>query len=1181
MTCVKCHTPDGFRDYIGADETYDPNTNTCSTQYGTYKGLPGCTTKACACDDYVNMDSDYITFVTADVNTSTSTIDISPEYIGQGHVFEAGDAVTLSVAPQSGTGVLGKLPGGLMATTYYTIPGADDNHIKLAYTSNGARASGAATGTFTDSSISSSTITIANGHGFATGDTVQLTSTGTLPGGLALATTYYVIKSSALAIKLATTYENAVLGTKITLTPGGGGTHTVSSVQTPVTISTATCTGTCFIKYSPAFLPSDVNTSTGAITIANHPFKTGAYVQVSSSQVSPFLSYTFDASNADTSADSVTVVGHPFGSGDKLTLGGSVSFTLADPALDTISAVNHPFTTGDAVMLSGSSLPAGLPGGTYYVVVSDAYNIQLASSYANAIASTPVVVDITATGSGTLSTYLPTGLSSGTVYAIKVDANTLKFARTYNDSVGAGSKSCLSSAVSSSTIMLEGHRFATGDAVQLTTTGSLPTNLSTGTTYYVIKVDGENIKLASSYANAVAGTNLSIGGGSGTHTITSSVNPIDITAVGTGRATIVSANNYYVIKVDSNTIKLASSLANANAGAYIVPTRAGQGTHTIKQVNMSYEPEFHHLTCETCHNDKTSDYISGFSTKLAPGVSLSFNREGFCVRCHGGRSGKEGKPLVDAYVSGVSDSDTAIREDNSNSVVTASTAVTTFNATTAVDTATETITLTSMPFSTGNLVFLTGTCPTGLSTNTSYFVYVIGPTTIKLAVDATKAAAGTAVDITGTAVGTCTINMNTITYTTWPQNWGTTIGGITSSATARNAAPTSHNRPSALIFLGTTGQGGYEYASHTYSAKNAHAPEMPNCIYCHNPHSLKVQVSRCADCHAQVDASDVTTTRDIRLSGTPDYDGDGNVTEGVRDELDGIKDKLLATIVTYGTATGKPVEVWAASDSEDPDEGGAAVAFKYTRYLTASAVTSSGGKIQIAIPNHGLTTAAAVTFQGSGTLPTGLTATTPDSTTTTSYYVIVVNANAIKLASSASNASAGTAISYTDSGSGLFKLQASYANFYTVRSTKATYNYILLSRDVGYYAHNARYSGQLMYDSMEDLNTGITTLQASTAVTFNDAAVNTSTDLITLTAHGLGDKAAVVLSNSGGALPTGITAGTVYYLIWQSVDSFKLATSYDNAVAGTAMHITAAAGGGTHTIKVSPISQTSMVRPNP
>lgn len=57
--------------------------------------------------------------------------------------------------------------------------------------------------------------------------------------------------------------------------------------------------------------------------------------------------------------------------------------------------------------------------------------------------------------------------------------------------------------------------------VRFTTTVTLPTGISLATDYYVIKLTDTTCKLASSYANAVAGTPISIttGTGSGTHTI--------------------------------------------------------------------------------------------------------------------------------------------------------------------------------------------------------------------------------------------------------------------------------------------------------------------------------------------------------------------------------------------------------------------------------------------------------------------------------------------------------------------------------------------------------------------------------------------------------------------------------------------------------------------------------------
>lgn len=59
---------------------------------------------------------------------------------------------------------------------------------------------------------------------------VQVSTTTTLPGGLAAATNYYVIQVSDLTCKLATSYANAVAGTAINITDAGTGTHTINTL---------------------------------------------------------------------------------------------------------------------------------------------------------------------------------------------------------------------------------------------------------------------------------------------------------------------------------------------------------------------------------------------------------------------------------------------------------------------------------------------------------------------------------------------------------------------------------------------------------------------------------------------------------------------------------------------------------------------------------------------------------------------------------------------------------------------------------------------------------------------------------------------------------------------------------------------------------------------------------------
>ena len=69
-------------------------------------------------------------------------------------------------------------------------------------------------------------------------------------------------------------------------------------------------------------------------------------------------------------------------------------------------------------------------------------------------------------------------------------------------------------------VTLASHGFQTGDMIYLTTTGALPTGLSQNTIYYVINVTSSTFRLATSAANAAAGTAINTSGSqSGTHTL--------------------------------------------------------------------------------------------------------------------------------------------------------------------------------------------------------------------------------------------------------------------------------------------------------------------------------------------------------------------------------------------------------------------------------------------------------------------------------------------------------------------------------------------------------------------------------------------------------------------------------------------------------------------------------------
>jgi microcystin-dependent protein len=69
-----------------------------------------------------------------------------------------------------------------------------------------------------------------------------------------------------------------------------------------------------------------------------------------------------------------------------------------------------------------------------------------------------------------------------------------------------------------------GHGFSGGERLRLSTTGTLPTGLDTTSDFFVIPVDANTFKLATSEANAAAGTAITTTGSqSGTHTYTRSL----------------------------------------------------------------------------------------------------------------------------------------------------------------------------------------------------------------------------------------------------------------------------------------------------------------------------------------------------------------------------------------------------------------------------------------------------------------------------------------------------------------------------------------------------------------------------------------------------------------------------------------------------------------------------------
>jgi len=132
---------------------------------------------------------------------------------------------------------------------------------------------------------------------------------------------------------------------------------------------------------------------------------------------------------------------------------------------------------------------------------------------------------------------------------------------------------------------------------------------------------------------------------------------------------------------------------------------------------------------------------------------------------------------------------------------------------------------------------------------------------------------------------------------------------ITKAAGAPITRPMSaHYLPAAAVWFGTDAQVAYEYDGLTYVGANTHVAvdNKPGCVGCHNVHSGEVKVELCMTCHTGIENVD-----DIRFpTDTTDWDGDGDVKEGVRNEYRHLRDALNVQIQTYAKDTVKTAIVF-------------------------------------------------------------------------------------------------------------------------------------------------------------------------------------------------------------------------------------------------------------------------------
>lgn len=139
--------------------------------------------------------------------------------------------------------------------------------------------------------------------------------------------------------------------------------------------------------------------------------------------------------------------------------------------------------------------------------------------------------------------------------------------------------------------------------------GSIPSTLSTATTYYAVPINNATFYVATTLANAQSNTFVSYASGSGsvqsfalvltlstpqTMVVGSELMFTNVTgALPTG---LLPNTIYYANPANSTSLTVATTFANATSGANILYTDAGSGTNTITFINPNNIPYYTYYT---------------------------------------------------------------------------------------------------------------------------------------------------------------------------------------------------------------------------------------------------------------------------------------------------------------------------------------------------------------------------------------------------------------------------------------------------------------------------------------------------------------------------------------------------------------------------------------------------------
>lgn len=121
------------------------------------------------------------------------------------------------------------------------------------------------------------------------------------------------------------------------------------------------------------------------------------------------------------------------------------------------------------------------------------------------------------------------------------------------------------------------------------------------------------------------------------------------------------------------------------------------------------------------------------------------------------------------------------------------------------------------------------------------------------------------------------------------------IAGIDDISDIAAGSASPHYFAAGATLFGGDAMGGYEYDGNEYVGRNMHTTGFQTCTDCHTAHGLDVKVSACDACHPGVAEEGLES---IRMTET-DFDGDGDATEGLAEEIATMQEVLFTAIQQY------------------------------------------------------------------------------------------------------------------------------------------------------------------------------------------------------------------------------------------------------------------------------------------